>query len=181
MPDEAGWKLTAWDASAPESVDGFRTAGASALVDGAMVGLGGEAGDECRGGRCGDKARLASAVNLTRCDLSAASEHSWVRLVTAASIPSIVWAAQASFDSRFDALLPPAPHRWIRCSLAALAIGLNSELAQGVRRVYDRAPAKKEQTSVSEKNSLVLHLSILAIRSACVEESACSLPPASRH
>jgi hypothetical protein len=40
--DEAGWKLTAWDASAPESVDGFRTAGASALVDGAMVALGGK-------------------------------------------------------------------------------------------------------------------------------------------
>jgi hypothetical protein len=39
--DEKGWKLTAWDASAPESVDGFRTAGASALVDGAMVALGG--------------------------------------------------------------------------------------------------------------------------------------------
>jgi hypothetical protein len=38
---EKGWELTAWDASAPESVDGFRTAGASALVDGAMVGLGG--------------------------------------------------------------------------------------------------------------------------------------------
>jgi hypothetical protein len=40
--DEAGWQLTAWDASAPESVDGFRTAGASALVDGAMVALGGK-------------------------------------------------------------------------------------------------------------------------------------------
>jgi len=40
--DEKGWKLTAWDASAPESVDGFRTAGASALVDGAMVALGGK-------------------------------------------------------------------------------------------------------------------------------------------
>ncbi len=36
------WKLTAWDASAPESVDGFRTAGASALVDGAMAALGGK-------------------------------------------------------------------------------------------------------------------------------------------
>jgi hypothetical protein len=40
--DDAGWKLTAWDASAPESVEGFRTAGASALVDGAMVSLGGK-------------------------------------------------------------------------------------------------------------------------------------------
>jgi hypothetical protein len=40
--DEKGWKLAAWDASAPESVDGFRTAGASALVDGAMVALGGK-------------------------------------------------------------------------------------------------------------------------------------------
>lgn len=40
--DGAVWKLLAWDASAPESVDGFRTAGASALVDGAMVGLGGK-------------------------------------------------------------------------------------------------------------------------------------------
>jgi hypothetical protein len=36
------WKLTAWDASAPESLDGFRTAGASALVDGAMEALGGK-------------------------------------------------------------------------------------------------------------------------------------------
>lgn len=40
--DEAGWKLTAWDASVPESAEGFRTAGASALVDGAMVSLGGK-------------------------------------------------------------------------------------------------------------------------------------------
>ncbi len=40
--DEQQWKLTAWDASVPESVDGFRTAGASALVDGAMVALGGK-------------------------------------------------------------------------------------------------------------------------------------------
>ena len=39
--NETGWKLTAWDASAPEAVDGFRTAGASALVDGAMSALGG--------------------------------------------------------------------------------------------------------------------------------------------
>jgi hypothetical protein len=40
--DATGWKLTAWDASAPESVDGFRTAGASALVDGAMAALSGK-------------------------------------------------------------------------------------------------------------------------------------------
>jgi hypothetical protein len=40
--DDKGWKLTAWDASVPESADGFRTAGASALVDGAMVALGGK-------------------------------------------------------------------------------------------------------------------------------------------
>ena len=40
--DVKGWTLTAWDASAPESVDGFRTAGASALVDGAMAALGGK-------------------------------------------------------------------------------------------------------------------------------------------
>lgn len=40
--DDSKWKLTAWDASAPESVDGFRTAGASALVDGVMVVLGGK-------------------------------------------------------------------------------------------------------------------------------------------
>jgi hypothetical protein len=38
----SAWTLTAWDASAPESVDGFRTAGASALVDGAMAALGGK-------------------------------------------------------------------------------------------------------------------------------------------
>lgn len=36
------WTLAAWDASAPESLDGFRTAGASALVDGAMAALGGK-------------------------------------------------------------------------------------------------------------------------------------------
>lgn len=36
-----GWKLIAWDASAPEARDGYRTAGASALVDGAMSALGG--------------------------------------------------------------------------------------------------------------------------------------------
>jgi hypothetical protein len=36
------WQLTAWDASVPESADGFRTAGASALVDGAMAALGGK-------------------------------------------------------------------------------------------------------------------------------------------
>jgi hypothetical protein len=36
------WKLTAWDASAPTAVNGFRTAGVSALVDGAMATLGGK-------------------------------------------------------------------------------------------------------------------------------------------
>lgn len=36
-----GWELIAWDASAPETRDGYRTAGASALVDGAMSALGG--------------------------------------------------------------------------------------------------------------------------------------------
>jgi hypothetical protein len=40
--DGSRWMLTAWDASARESVDGFRTAGASALVDGAMSALGGK-------------------------------------------------------------------------------------------------------------------------------------------
>lgn len=35
------WQLVAWDATAPESRDGYRTAGASALVDGAMSALGG--------------------------------------------------------------------------------------------------------------------------------------------
>jgi hypothetical protein len=40
--DGKRWTLAAWDASAPESLDGFRTAGASALVDGAMVALGGK-------------------------------------------------------------------------------------------------------------------------------------------
>jgi hypothetical protein len=40
--DGKAWTLTAWDASAPESMDGYRTAGASALVDGAMVSLGGK-------------------------------------------------------------------------------------------------------------------------------------------
>ena len=35
------WKLAAWDASAPTASDGYRTAGASALVDGAMSALGG--------------------------------------------------------------------------------------------------------------------------------------------
>ena len=40
--DDAGWKLAAWDASVPEATEGFRTAGASALVDGAMTALGGK-------------------------------------------------------------------------------------------------------------------------------------------
>jgi hypothetical protein len=35
------WQLVAWDATTPEPAEGFRAAGASALVDGAMSALGG--------------------------------------------------------------------------------------------------------------------------------------------
>lgn len=40
--DDQGWQLVAWDAVGEDSADAFRTAGASALVDGAMVALGGQ-------------------------------------------------------------------------------------------------------------------------------------------
>lgn len=40
--DAQGWQLVAWDAVAEEAGEGFRAAGASALVDGAMSALGGQ-------------------------------------------------------------------------------------------------------------------------------------------
>lgn len=39
--DAGAWTLAAWDATQPEATGGFRPAGASALVDGAMSALGG--------------------------------------------------------------------------------------------------------------------------------------------
>jgi hypothetical protein len=46
----AGWQVVAWDATTTTSTDGFRAAGAGALIDGAMSELGGrpamDAGEE---------------------------------------------------------------------------------------------------------------------------------------